>query len=181
MSADTTRPPGRDDSARKTIRRTARPQALAAAVDGLTKPIFGKRGLADGAIVRHWEIIVGAETAAFTAPEKLTFPTGERRGGTLYLRVANGSVATRVQHREPVIVERINGYFGYGAVDRLHITQGPLPAPPPAPESELPPLDADEERDLSDRLAGIADPELHDVLESLGRSVLAREKKRERR
>jgi len=165
----------------KGSRRPGRPRALAVAVESVTKPIFGRRGLADGAIVRNWEAIVGAEFAAFAAPEKLAFPTGERRGGTLHLTVANGSVATQIQHREPVIVERINGYFGYNAVAQLRIRQGPVANLGAVVAEERPALDAAGEAELAESLAGVEDADLRAVLESLGRSVIARSRKDRRR
>ena len=159
-------------------RRSGRARALASAVESVTKPIFGKRGLADGAIVRHWGIIVGPAFAAYTAPEKLVFPTGARHGGTLHLRVASGGIATQVQHLEPLIVERVNGFFGYGAVARLHLKQGPVTPPAPIAGGGLPALDGREEADLAERLDVVEDEALRQVLESLGRSVAARAKKR---
>lgn len=159
-------------------RRSGRVKALASAVDGVTRPIFGKRGLADGAIVHHWQTIVGERFAALTAPEKLVFPTGARHGGTLHLRVAGGGIATQLQHLEPLLVERVNSYFGYQAVARLHFKQGPVTAPgePPVPKPQ--PLDAREEAGLAACLDVVEDPDLKAVLESLGRSVITRGRKR---
>ena len=47
----------------------------------------------------------------------------------MHLRVASGGLAMELQHFEPVLVERINAYFGYPAVARVKLIQGPLPAP----------------------------------------------------
>ena len=63
-------------------------------------------------------------------PLKLAFPRGERRDGTLILRV-RGSFAIELQHMAPQLLERINGYLGYGAVARLKFEQGRLPRPKP--------------------------------------------------
>lgn len=159
-------------------RRSGRVKALASAVDGVTRPIFGKRGLADGAIVHHWQTIVGERFAALTAPEKLVFPTGARHGGTLHLRVAGGGIATQLQHLEPLLVERVNSYFGYQAVGRLHFKQGPVTAAGEPPAPEPPPLDAREEASLAACLEVVDDPDLRTVLQSLGRSVITRGRKR---
>ena len=51
------------------------------------------------------------------------------RGGTLHVRVGSGALALELQHLEPVVIERINTYFGYRAVERLKLVHGPLPAP----------------------------------------------------
>jgi len=159
-------------------RRAGRVKALASVVDGVTRSVFGRRGLADGAIVRHWSAIAGDRFAALAAPEKLVFPAGARRGGTLHLRVAGGGIATELQHLEPLLVERVNSYFGYQAVARLHFKQGPLAVEPPAPEAEPPRLDAGEEAALAASLDIVDDPDLRTVLQSLGRSVMARSRRR---
>jgi hypothetical protein len=159
-------------------RRGGRPKALAASIERVTRPLFGKRGLADGAIVRQWAAIVGPDFARLTAPEKLVFPGRERAGGTLHLRVAHGAIATTIQHQEPVIIERINGFFGFRAVARLSLKQGPVTQPPPLDpprKTDLPPA---EEQELSDSLAGVEDPDLRDVLESLGRLVRNRDREK---
>lgn len=144
---------------------------VAAAMTKVTGPILGKRGLGEAQILTEWPSIMGAELADQTAPEKLSFPPGERRHGTLRLRVAPGA-AIAIQHREPQIIERINSFFGYPAVARLAIIQAPLkkrgPAVPPAPR----PLRPDERARLDGRLAAVGDPDLRAALDRLGRAVL---------
>ena len=51
------------------------PRPLAAAIDDITRPVFGSRGFADGAIVKDWPIIVGAHMGAHSVPEKITYPS----------------------------------------------------------------------------------------------------------
>jgi hypothetical protein len=147
----------------------ARP--VAAALPRLAGPVLGKRGLGEAQLLKEWASIVGADLAEHAMPTKLSFPHGERRDGTLRLRVAPG-IAPELQHREPQILERINAFFGYRAVARLALVQGPpLRAPekrPPAPR----PLAPAESAALEQRLAGIADPALRDALERLGRAVI---------
>ncbi len=162
-------------------RRGGRPKALAVSVEQVTRPLFGKRGLADGAIVRQWQAIVGPDFARFTAPEKLVFPGRERSGGTLHLRVAHGAAATAIQHQEPVILERINGFFGFRAVARLSLKQGPIRIPPPADPPREKALPASEEQELKQSLDLIEDSDLREALESLGRLVHNRTRERSSR
>ncbi|MBL6946346.1 MAG: DUF721 domain-containing protein [Rhodospirillales bacterium] len=170
MTKDATKTPTRT----RFRRRTGAPRALGVAVEKVTKPLFGKRGLADGAIVRNWPAIVGADFAKVTAPEKLSFPTGERAGGTLHLRVASGAVATQIQHAEPVILERINGYFGYRAVARLRMMQAPVAARKEFELSTPKEIDPQDDKAIAEILSGIEDEELREALQSLGRSVKTR-------
>ena len=96
-------------------------------------PASRRRGLAEVGVLTDWPSIVGADLAARCQPVKLT-GSGER-GGTLHVHVA-GAAALELQHSEPQLLERINGYFGYRAVARLRLIQAPLARPrrarPPA-------------------------------------------------
>ncbi len=149
------------------------PRALAAMVAKITRPLFSRRGFADGAIVGEWSVIVGAHFAAHSAPEKIVHASGGG-GGTLHVRIDSGSLAIELQHLEPLLIERINGYFGYRAVTRLKLLQGPLPRRQKASPPAARPLEPGEEEDLVRSLCAVDDPELRAALESLGRAVMAR-------
>jgi len=152
-------------------RRRGGLRALAGEVSRIAAPVLGKRGFASAQLVADWASVVGAELAGKISPDRLSFPRGERCDGTLRLRVAPG-FAPEVQHRTPLILERINGFFGYRAVSRLVLVQGP-PARPPRPAPPRPrPLSADERAALDHRLARIADPTLRDALRRLGEAVI---------
>lgn len=149
------------------------PRAASEAVARVTRSLFRNRGLADGAMVRGWPEIVGAELARHTLPEGIAYPPHQGTGGTLTLRIDSGSFAVELQHLLPLLIERINGYFGFDAVARVKLVQGPLPerpAPPPPPQAR--PLEPEEEKALVRLLDGVADPDLKASLEKLGRSVL---------
>ncbi|MEK7246210.1 MAG: DciA family protein [Pseudomonadota bacterium] len=152
--------------------RSGKTATLNTLVRRLTRPLFGKRGFADGRVVADWAEIVGPLLARSCLPLRIAYPQGARTDGTLHLKVAPGGLATEIQHVEPILIERINGHFGYRAVARLRLVQGPLPPCPPAPEPPAP-LDAEAEARLRRALEGVGDPALRTRLESLGRSVLA--------
>ena len=157
------------------IKRGGGPRALAGILNKVTRPIFGKRGFAGGAVVTEWPTIVGPRLAAHTVPERIAFQGGGRDRGVLHLRVDSGALATELQHLEPQLLERINGYFGYRSVERLRIIHGPLP-PAEAPLKPAPrALDQSEEKDLADRLSGIDDDDLRAALDALGRVVVVRD------
>jgi hypothetical protein len=96
---------------------------LGQSVDRIATPAMRRRGFAGAAIATHWQEIVGRPLSDHSQPFRIVFPRGERRGGTLHLTVS-GAFAPEVQHLSPQIIERINGYFGYGAVDRLELHHG---------------------------------------------------------
>ena len=146
-------------------------RALAADVPHIVKPALGKRGFAEGQLVAQWAEIVGADLAQRMMPEKLAFPLGARRDGALRLRVAPG-FALEAQHREPQILERLNAFFGYRALARLVLVQGPLPAERMTVPRRRRDLAANEQAALAQRVAGIADSELRDALTRLGEAVI---------
>lgn len=157
--------------------RMAGLRALGEAVAALTRPIVGKRGFVRGGLIAEWETIVGERLAASSLPERVSYPPKQSRGGTLHLRVASGSLAMELQHLEPLLVERINGYFGYDAVGRVRLIQGPVPMRVRGPARPLPPrrlTDAEEDA-LAERVAGVGDDELRSALAALGRAVIARD------
>jgi hypothetical protein len=148
-------------------------QAIGANLPRIAKPVLGKQGLGEAHLLEEWPAIIGAELARHCWPIKLSFPRGKRSDGTLRLRVVS-ALALEIQHREPVLLERINGYFGYRAVIRLALVQGGAPAAPDAPPAPRP-LAAAERQALDRRLNGIADPALRAALERLGCAIIGRQ------
>ena len=142
-------------------------RAIGIAASRLAVPVIGKRG--GGFLVRlksEWAAIVGPDWA------NVTWPSALGRDGVLKLRTASGA-ALEAQHRAPLLIERINGFFGRPVVSRLALVQGPLPRPAPPSAPPLRPLAPGESEALDARLAGIADPELREALAGLGRAVIA--------
>lgn len=145
---------------------------LAALLPRLTRAALGKRGFAEGGIVADWPEIVGPDLAVLSLPERLAFPHGARREGTLHVRVA-GALALELQHLEPVVIERINGYFGYRAVARLKIRQGPIPRSRRQPVTP-PPADPAAAREIDRAVADVSDPALRAALAGFGRALRGR-------
>ena len=134
--------------------------------------VLGKRGLGEAQLLAEWYAVVGDELAGETLPMKLSFPAGGRKNGVLKLRVSSAA-ALSVQHREPQILERINGFFGYAAVARLALVQGPLPDRGQASRRIQRPLTPAEFAALSRRVSQVSDPGLKSALERLGAAILA--------
>ena len=75
-----------------------------------------------------------------------------------------------MQHVAPMIIERVNRFFGYAAVERVVFSQGRPPAAGPAPERpDLRPVP----KELGEGIREIADPELRACLESLASQIVA--------
>ena len=144
----------------------------------IMKKAYERFGFAYGDVLSRWEEIVGADLAGFTSPARVRWPRrrdgdaarGRKAGGTLIIRV-DGPSAIEVQHSAPQIMERINGYYGYGAIADIKIVQGPVPRkerrlPPPDPE-----IGAEAQQELDDRVGPINDPRLKATLARLGRNI----------
>jgi hypothetical protein len=146
-------------------------RALASEIAKVAAPALGKRGFAAAQLITEWQSIVGAAWADKVTPDRLSFPAGERRDATLRVRVASG-LGPEVQHSAPLLLERINSFFGYRAVARLALVQGPPSRPQRPPPRRLPPpLAAAERQALDRRLAAVEDPDLRAALRRLGEAM----------
>ncbi len=167
--------PQQKKSTSRDDRRGGGPRPLAASLGGVAKRTLGGRGFAEAGLITGWSAIVGPELAAASQPDRLSFPPGKRDGGTLHIRVAGG-MALEMQHLAPQVIERVNGYFGYAAIERIVMVQAPLRRDPKRPESR--PADQQREPDpvalaaLEARLDAVEDPDIRAALHRLGRAVL---------
>ena len=76
--------------------------------------------------------------------------------------LVEGAHAPLIQHLAPMIIERVNRFFGYAAINRIVFRQGKPPAPAARPERpQLRPVP----KELGEGLREIADPELRACLE----------------
>ncbi|MBA4210989.1 MAG: DUF721 domain-containing protein [Parvibaculum sp.] len=159
-----------------------RPAPIGARVLGVARSAFAKRGFSEAHILARWAEIVGTGLAEYSSPEKLVFPraSGEdtrmRQGAVLTVRV-DGPVAVEIRHLEPQILERINSYYGYAAVARLKLVQGPLPPKPRPRYRRIRALAPQERQALAQELEKIEEPALKQALEKLGENVLGASRK----
>lgn len=153
-------------------RRAAGLRALSADLPAVTKRALGRRGFADAALLGEWAGVVGGDLARSCEPLRLSFPNRrERTEGTLVLRV-EPAFALVLQHLEPQLLERVNGFFGYCAVARIKLHQGPVRDRRGDRETAVPePPEPDGA--LRDRLAQIPDEDLRRALSDLGRRFQA--------
>jgi hypothetical protein len=162
----------RDNERKAWMRAAGGARAIGAYVARMLDPVARARGFATTALLSEWPAVVGADLARFTMPDKVIWPrrfadreapgtksAWRAEGATLVLKV-DGPRAIEVQHRAPQILERVNAYFGYGAIAQLRFLQAPvrrtalkqLAAPPPLDANALPPSAAFADRDLAHAL-----------------------------
>jgi hypothetical protein len=138
-------------------------------------PVVRQHGLATSEVIARWPELVGERFADVTRPLRVLWPRlasevavdRPREPATLVVRCV-GAHALDLQHAAPAILERINTLYGFAAIGRLTIRQGPVeprarksrrPEAPPAP------------RHLTAGLGAIRDDALRDALDRLGRAV----------
>ncbi len=178
--------PGTKKSAKpraKGPRPYARPRggeakAISDLMPEIGRAAFRRFGFVQSSVVTRWPAIVGERYAEVSAPQAIRFPSGKRSGGTLDLTVS-GAHATLMQHVAPEIVERVNRFFGYAAVDKLKFIHGII-EPPKEPRTKRdagPPSLKPVPLELGEGLRDIADPELATVLESLARQLAEKDVK----
>jgi hypothetical protein len=149
--------------------RSCRPRSAGELVGGIGDQSFRRFGFVQSSIVSRWSEIVGERYAKVSSPESIRFPTGKKGGGCLTLLV-DGAHAPLIQHLTPMIVERVNRFFGYAAINRIVFRQGKPPAPAVRPQRpDLRPVP----KELGEGLREIADPELRACLESLAAQIAA--------
>ena len=132
---------------------------------------FKQQGFASAELVTRWAEIAGPEIAAHAEPIKVQWPRriadAPPAPGTLVLRV-EGPAAIEIQHLTGVILERVNRFFGWQAVDRLALRQAPL-AQRPKKTSRA--VDPEAAARVAETLSEVADEDLRQALGRLGAAV----------
>ncbi|MEO5705591.1 MAG: DciA family protein [Alteraurantiacibacter sp.] len=144
-------------------------RAVADLVPQIGRAAFRRFGFVQSSVVSRWPEIVGPTHARVCQPESIRFPPGEKADGILQLVVLPAH-APLIQHVIPEIIDRVNRFFGYGAVAKVKLRQGAVQADR-AETRAAPPSLKPIPLELGDSLRDIGDPELRVVLESLARSL----------
>lgn len=137
----------------------------------LTRAAFARYGFAYAEVLARWPEIVGVQLADFCRPDRVRWPKGTgaaRSGGTLVIGAAPGR-GLELQYEVPRIIERVNRFYGHGAIAAVKIMT--LAHPPSAPRK--PP--ADGRKTVPYHIAApIQDDRLKAALERLGSAVAGR-------
>ena len=159
------------DAARMNKPGKSRPRPLAELLHKALGDAFARQGFASTELITRWADIVGPEIAAHSQPEKIRWPRPVEgqpaEPATLALRV-EGPAAVEIQHLAPVVLARVNQFFGWQAVGSLRLRQAPLR------RSERKPLPAPD-REAAARIAAtlpeINDEKLRNALARLGAAI----------
>lgn len=102
----------------------------------LTRAVFDRHGFVYGDVIARWPDIAGEALARYCRPERIKWPRGsgeeaQKSGGTLVIAAAPGR-ALDLQYEAPRIIERVNGFYGYGAIAAVKVVQASEPIGSPA-------------------------------------------------
>lgn len=179
--------PKRPEPQRLVGRASYKGRSVGTLVPKITKKVFEKFGFSAATLLTDWAIIIGADLAKYTAPERLKWPRGYegadagnepetgRPGATLMLRVEPAR-ALDIQYKSRLLIDRINAYFGYRAVADIRIIQAPLLQQPAAAPRPTPKLLAPGESVVTN----VVDEELRSVLAELEANIQAEKAARKR-
>ncbi|MDD3287714.1 MAG: DciA family protein [Alphaproteobacteria bacterium] len=156
------------------------PRSISGSIDKIARKTIGKDWNLYAALLAHWTEIVGEDYAQVTSPVKISFPkgkpdkerwdSGHRSDGVLHVRLPQGLVLD-FTYRSDQILSRINGYFGYAAIERLTFEpfygSATAKAEPKtsAPDADMPP-------EMQSSAKEIEDEGLRQAIESLGKTVM---------
>lgn len=144
----------------------------------IAKQLLDPRGFTQMELLSSWSDIVGENLAQYSLPQKLVFPKDERSNGCLTIMVPAGAFAMEIAQNEPHIIENINTFFGYPAVNKLKILQSGTPEnflirKKPSDKVKKVVVSAKEESYITESVRDIKSDELREALEKLGHAVFA--------
>lgn len=159
---------------RKHRKTTSKRQAKICRVGSLVietiTPICQQNGFIQARILLEWDYIVTPQFSQFCIPLKVTFPLKQRHNGRLLVK-ATSSMAAEIIYLEPLILSRINQYFGYQAISKVSLIQGPVAKTPLPQKLPKKPLPEAIQKSLEDHTQLIEDERLRTALLSLGMEI----------
>ena len=158
-------------------------QSISSSLAPLAKKLFGKNGFVELDIITNWEAIIGKSIAEFVHPQSIEFKRGQKTGGTLFVCVDSGAFAAEISHKQQFIIEKINTYFGYGAVEKIKIMQAQSPETDikkqtPLTGNKKTLVTLKEQNYIDSQTAGIKDENLRHALQELGNNIFMQEEKK---
>ena len=136
------------------------------------------RGFAVSRLLTHWAEVVGPDVARVCRPVEVSY--GRGFGATLTV-LTTGAEAPMLEMQKDTIRERVNGCYGYAAIQKLRITQTAATGfsegrasfdHAPKVKPGAPKVTAE----VKEAANGVEDQKLRQALERLGANVLSQAK-----
>ena len=168
------------DKKNKKPKRTFIPQSIGDTLKKVNRNFSSKFGKIEFIIHSKWPDIVGSYFKIYSEPKNITrLPDYENDlGETIYKSHLNVNVAPAAalefQHFKDTIIEKINSYFGYKAINDLRIQQNYLPRDEDfnKNKSKMMPVSLEESELISNEIESLQNNELKDSLMKLGKNIV---------
>lgn len=95
-------------------------KALRNCMTSIIEPICKKQGFVNASVILDWSKIVGNDFANLCGAVKVVFPFGKKTEGCLHVQTTS-SMASVLTYQEPLILQKVNQYYGYQAINKLRI------------------------------------------------------------
>lgn len=156
-------------------RRTAA-RGVADILGRVLEPVLARKTGMRLDLIKIWPEIVGEQFADQTRPEKIKWPRRSHEDDPFkpaqLIVACEPSVALFFQHEEASILERLNVFFGFQAVDRIRILQKPVMGAERQQTSVEKPISKAQREKIGFMLAKVEDPDLRETLARLGKGVI---------
>ena len=164
-----------DSKIKDVKRRSFNAVALSDLVPELLDPLLQKRAGLSTALIGAWPEIAGERIGQFSTPAKIGWSRANSSDdpyapATLFIS-ADPAVALALQHETSSIIARVNGFFGYNAIDRVKISQKQMSVDFKTTTRPKPSLANFSE--AAAKVATIENDALREALAELGAHVLA--------
>ena len=155
---------------------STRAKALAELIGRTLGTTVARQGFSGADIILSWPEIAGERLATASQPIRLDWPrrrdpAGAAEPAALVIRVES-AFALELQHLAPLILERVNAFYGWRCVSRLVLKQGPVRSAAKR-HLEARALTPEERARVDGSVAGVDEAALKGALERLGRAVMA--------
>lgn len=151
-------------------------QQISELTRGVLQPAMARRSGMTMDLLAGWKDIAGPKYCEHTLPEKISWPN--RAGsqdaflpGQLIV-ACEASIALFFQHELDQVVERVNIYFGYPAINKIKLVQKPVYQSPGEKRSKPAKLNTQKAQKLKSILDRVEDDELRSRLAKFGEGVM---------
>ena len=157
-------------------------QSIENNISNLIKPIFfgSKREfIVVNALIKNWSEIVGKKYTKLCYPKQVKFDTTNDENnksvkGKLTIAVYNSAVGFFLESNSELILERISSFYGYKSITKIIIKQEPKNIVATIDFTKK--IDDESEKRIAKVTQNIADSNLAETLQKLGRAVVGKVK-----
>ncbi|MEM8749360.1 MAG: DciA family protein [Pseudomonadota bacterium] len=156
------------------------PKPVGDLVSRLLDPVIERRAGMTTDLIAAWPDIVGERFCNVSRPEKFVWPAPTMANDdqdtfspAMLVIACSGHHALFLQHDTTALIDRINGYFGFAAIDRVKIVQKQVVNQTKRGLQPLADVDGPSKERLSRLLEDVTDPDLRSALERMGRGVFS--------